>query len=116
METIDANVDFKLIGQRIKQARAKKGWSQEKLAEEINVATAFLSRVERGGTSINLNRLAQISEVLDVPIEELITGVVKEDNRYLTKEFSELLKKCSKEKRRLIYDIAKMVAGVNFVS
>lgn len=115
MEKIDANVDFRLIGQRIKNARTEKGWSQEKLAETINVATAFLSRVERGGTSINLNRLAQISEALDVPIEELIAGVVKEDNRYLTKEFSELLKKCSKDKRRLIYNIARIVAGVKFV-
>lgn len=115
METIDANVDFKLIGQRIKEARIKKGWSQEKLAETIKVATAFLSRVERGGTSINLNRLAQISEALDVPIEELITGVVKEDNKYLDKEFSDLLKQCSKDKQKLIYNIAKIVAGVNFV-
>ena len=115
MEKVDANVDFKLIGQRVRDARIKKGWSQERLADTIKVATAFLSRVERGGTSINLSRLAQISEVLEIPIEELITGVVKEDNRYLTKEFSELLKKCSNEKRRLIYNIAKIVAGVNFV-
>lgn len=115
MKTIDANVDFKLIGQRIKEARAKRGWSQEKLAETIDVATAYLSRVERGGTTINLKRLGQISIALDVPIEELITGVVKEDTRYLDREFYELLQKCSKDKQRLIYNIARIVAGVNFV-
>ncbi len=115
MEMVDANVDFKLIGQRIREARAKKGWSQEKLSETIDVATAYLSRVERGGTAINLKRLAQISIALDVPMEELITGVVKEDYRYLNKEFDDLLKQCSKDKQRLIYNIAKIVAGVKFV-
>lgn len=115
MEIKDANVDLKLIGQRIKKARVNKGWSQEKLAEKIEVATAYLGRVERGGTTINLKRLAQVALVLDVPIEELITGVVKEDDRYLSKEFSDLLKKCSKNKQKLIYNIAKIVAGVNFV-
>lgn len=115
MEIIDANVDLKLIGQRIKRARVKKRWTQEKLAETIDVATAFLSKVERGGTSINLKRLAQISIALDVPIEELITGIVKEDYRYLNREFYELLQKCSKEKQRLIYNIAKIVADVNFI-
>lgn len=115
MEMIDANVDFKLIGQRIREARAKKGWSQEKLSETIDVATAYLSRVERGGTAINLKRLGQISIALDVPMEELITGVVKEDYRYLNKEFDDLLKQCSKDKQRLIYNIAKIVVGVKFV-
>ncbi len=115
MEKIDTNVDLKLIGQRIKEARVKKGWSQEELAEIINVATPFISRVERGGTSINLRRLAQISVALDVPIEELITGVIKEDYRYLDKDFYDVLQKCSKDKQRLIYNIAKIVAGANFV-
>ncbi len=115
MEIIDANIDLKLIGQRIKKARAKKGWSQEKLAETIDIATAYLSRVERGGTTINLKRLGQISIALNVPMEELITGVVKEDYRYLNKEFDELLKQCSKDKQRLIYNIARIVAGVKFV-
>lgn len=115
MEIVDANVDFKLIGQRIREARAKKGWSQEKLSETIDVAIAYLSRVERGGTVINLKRLGQISIALEVPMEELVTGVVKEDYRYLDKEFYELLKQCSKDKQRLIYNIAKIVAGVKFV-
>lgn len=115
MRTVEANIDLKLIGQRIKEARAKKGWSQEKLAEKMDVATAYLSKVERGGSTINLKRLAQISIALDVPIEELITGVIKEDDRYLEKDFYEILQKCSKDKQRLIYNIARIVASANFV-
>ena len=59
-------IDYTLIGQRIKEARKKKGWSQEKISEEIDVAVGYISRVERGNP-INLKRLAQISNALDVP-------------------------------------------------
>ena len=115
MESVEANIDFKLIGQRIKDARAKKGYSQQKLAEQIDVAVAYLSRIERAGTPINLNRLGQISLILDVPLEELVTGIVVESENYLDKELHDLLKECSKEKQKLIYNIAKIVAGVSFV-
>lgn len=115
MEFVEANIDFKLIGKRIKNARIKKGYSQQKLAEQIDVAVAYLSRIERAGTPINLNRLGQISLILDVPLEELVTGIVVESENYLDKELHDLLKECSKEKQKLIYNIAKIVAGVSFV-
>ena len=115
MKAIKANVDYKLIGQRIKKARIVKNWSQEKLAESMDVAVAFISKIERGGSSINLKRLAQISVALNVPIEEFITGVVKEKENYLMKEFSDILKQCSKDKQKLIYNIAKIVADVKFI-
>lgn len=114
MEIIDANVDYKLIGQRIKEARKKAGWSQERLAEAMDVATAYISRVERGGTCITLKRLAQISVALNISMENLITGITIEKSNYLNREFQELLEQCSKDKQRLIYNIAKIVSGIKF--
>lgn len=114
MEIIEANIDYKLIGQRIKEARKKLGWSQEKLGETIDVATVYISRIERGGSQVNLKRLSQISIALNVPIEKLIVGTTLESERYLDKEFQELLETCTPDKQKLIYNIAKIVAGINF--
>ena len=108
-------IDYKIIGERIRNERKKKGLTQEKLSEEIDVTIAFLSRVERGKSRINLNRLAQISTVLDIPIEKLITGTTVTSNNYLDKELYNILSKCTPEKQRLIYSIAKMVLESNFV-
>jgi len=115
MEIIEANIDYKLIGQRIKEARKKMGWSQEKLGEMIDVATVYISRIERGGSQVNLKRLSQISIALKVPIEKLITGTTVETKIYLNKEFQELLNTCTPDKQQLIYNIAKIVAGIKFV-
>ena len=115
METVEANIDFKLIGERLREERLKKGMSQEDLAEKLDVAVGYLSRVERGGTTINLTRLGQISLILDVPLERFVTGIIKEDKNYLEEDFYEIFKQCSQDKKRLIYNIARIVAGVKFV-
>lgn len=107
---MEKDIDYSLIGERIREARKKKGWSQEKLSEEIDVATAFLCRVERGHSQINLKRLAQISKALEVPLEKLVTGVDTASEKYLDKELYEILINCTPEKQRLIYNIAKTVS------
>lgn len=43
-------VDYTIIGERIKNARKEKNMTQEKLAEQMGVSIAFLSRIERGNS------------------------------------------------------------------
>ncbi len=107
--------DYKLIGQRIKEVRRQRGWSQERLSEEIDVTTVYISRVERGTSQINLKRLAQISKALDTSVEYLISGTATESPNYLDKELYQTLLNCTPAKQRLIYNIAKIVSGAKFV-
>ncbi len=108
-------IDYKLIGERIREARKKRGWSQERLSEEIDVTTVYISRVERGGSGINLKRLAQISKALDTSLEYLVGGTATEAPNYLDKELYETLVSCTPAKQRLIYNIAKIVSGSKLV-
>ena len=103
-------LDYKVIGQRLKNARVAKNLTQEDLAEQIDISVAFLSRVERGNSHINLKRLNQLCRLLDVSEGYILNGASSNSTNYLDKEFSELLKGCSSEKQRLIYDIAKVIA------
>ncbi len=109
------DIDYKIIGQRIKEARKEKGWSQEKLSEEIDVTTVFISRVERGFCQANLKRLAQIAKALDTSLEYLIEGTVTDSPNYLDKELYETLINCTPAKQRLIYNIAQIVSKSKFV-
>ena len=58
-------LDYSIIGQRIKQARLAKNYTQDELSEKLDVSIAFLSRVERGSSHINLKRLHQLCNLLD---------------------------------------------------
>ena len=102
-------VDYTVIGSRLKRARKEKNLTQEQLAEQIDVSVAFLSRIERGNSQINLKRLRQICQILDVTEGEILNGSSNISARYLNNEFADLLKNCSAEKQKLIYDIAKVI-------
>ncbi len=102
--------DYTVIRERIKRARKSRGLTQEKLAEQLEVSVAFLSRIERGSSQINLKRLSQICELLNVTEGEILNGTSNKSNKYLNSDFSELLKTCSPEKQKLIYDVAKVIA------
>ena len=95
-------LDYSVIGQRIKQASVAKNLPQEDLAEQIDISVAFLSRVERGNSHINLKRLNQLCRLLDVSEGYILNGASSNSTNYLDKEFSELLNGCSSEKQRLI--------------
>ena len=102
-------LDYSIIGERLKKARLAKGLTQEQLAEELDVSVAFLSRAERGNVKINLARITQICDILEVSISNVLTGTVSNSKDYLTEDFSNLLKNCPPEKLKLIYDIAKVI-------
>lgn len=103
-------IDYSVIGERLKRARKDKHLTQEQLAEKIDVSIAFLSRIERGSSQINLKRLSQICEILDVTEGDILNGASSKSAKYLDFEFANLLKKCSSDKQKLIYDIAKVIS------
>ncbi len=103
-------IDYNVIGQRIKRARLAKNYTQEDLAEKIDISVAFLSRVERGNSHINLKRLNQLCGLLDVTEGYILNGAASNATNYLDEEFADLLKSCSPEKQKLIYNVAQVIA------
>ncbi len=103
-------LDYTIIGQRIRQARLAKNYTQDELSEILDVSIAFLSRVERGSSHINLKRLHQICNLLDVSEGYILNGASSDSKNYLTQEFNDLIKSCSADKQRLIYKVAKIIA------
>ena len=106
-------LDYTLIGERLKRARTENGLTQEQLAEKLDVSVAFLSRAECGNVKINLTRIDQICDILNVPISNILTGTGNTSKDYLNEDFSNLLKNCNPEKVKLIYNIAKVIVEKN---
>lgn len=106
-------LDYSIIGERLKKARVSRDLTQEQLAEKLDVSVAFLSRAERGNVKINLSRINQICDILDISMGDILTGTGSKSKDYLTEDFSNLLKNCPPEKIKLIYDIAKVIVNQN---
>lgn len=102
-------VDFSIIGKRLKEARKKKGLTQEQLVEKMGVSIAYLSKVETGKIHINLERLSEICGILEITEGEILNGVSNHSDKYLQSEFYELLKDCSAKKQKLAYQVLKVI-------
>src|SRR4051794_9352309 len=61
----------KALAIRIRDLRAKKGWSQERLAEEAAIHRTYLGGIERGLRNPALRNLVKIARALDVSMSEL---------------------------------------------
>lgn len=103
------DLNYTLIGMRLKQARMDKKITQEQLAEKLDVSVAYVSRIERGSTTINLKRLSEICAILDVSEGEILDGSHPDSSSYLNSALSDLLKNCPAEKMDLIYKISKVI-------
>ncbi len=61
------------ISEKIKRMRILKGWSQEELAEKINLSSNGYAKIERGERDMNLTRLQQIADALNIELIQLLS-------------------------------------------
>jgi transcriptional regulator with XRE-family HTH domain len=59
------------INEKIKFIRELKGWSQEKMAEKLNMSVGGYANIEHGETNIKFSRLEQISKILGLKVSQL---------------------------------------------
>lgn len=68
-------LNSKEIGWRLRKFRLKAGWSQERLAEQVGVSIQQVQKYESGSNKMNTDRLQQVSQALDVPIQSFFTEI-----------------------------------------
>ena len=59
--------------QKIRFLREKKKLRHEDMADRLEISTSAYSRLENGETKIDVERLKKIADILEVPVEELLS-------------------------------------------
>lgn len=62
------------FGQRLQTLRAAAGFSQEQLAERLDVARQTISKWELGASTPELSKLVELSELFGVSLDQLARG------------------------------------------
>ena len=102
------NIDYKLIGERIKQVRKSKCITQEALAERLGVSIGYVSQVERGITKISLDLLGSISSILERDVAYFVSESAINSHEYMASEIFDQIRKLDKTKRKYILQILKI--------
>lgn len=63
----------KEIGWKLRKLRLQAGWTQERLPEQIGVSVQQIQNYESGANKMNTDRLQQLANSLDVPVQSFFT-------------------------------------------
>ncbi|HBD7309399.1 TPA: helix-turn-helix transcriptional regulator [Legionella pneumophila] len=63
------------IGDKIRELRISKGYSQEGIADAAGMGRTYMGHVERGEQNISIQNLIQIAFALDVEVGVLIPSL-----------------------------------------
>lgn len=63
--------DLRLLGTQVKKFREKKGFSIEKLAEEIDVSTSHIKNIESANSNVSLKVIYRLANALGVTLNDL---------------------------------------------
>jgi transcriptional regulator with XRE-family HTH domain len=62
---------LKALGQRIRELRTERGYSQESFADKCGVHRTFMGTVERGESNLSFQNIARVAATLGVPLSTL---------------------------------------------
>ena len=68
------------IDEKIRTLRKARNWSQEEMAEKLNMSVSGYAKIERGETKPHIPKLKEIADVLNVDLSVLL---INDKNVYL---------------------------------
>ena len=101
------DLNYKLIGVRIKNARLVKGFTQEKLAELANISPQHVSHMENGGTKLSLPCLVALCNALDVTADKMLMDSIPQTETHITGEVARVYNNCSANEIFLMLSVAE---------
>ncbi len=95
----------KLLGKRIKEIRKLKNYTQEELAEMINLETSSLSGIESGRFFPSLHVLDKLSQTLDVELIEFFKFSTVDIPKNLDEEIIKIITSQKAQNKVIIYKL-----------
>ena len=103
------DINYKIIGQKLRTERERIGQTQEQIAEAIDITPAFVGHIERAERSMSLNTLIKFCNHYHVTIDYLLSDILPHDDDNTLIQISDILKDKSPEQQSAILDILRIV-------
>lgn len=104
------------FSRNIRMLRISKEWSQQFMADRLGMSQANYARLESGKVKLNMSRLEEISQILEVPLDNVLNPrktVLEESVLNLTNEY--ILKLRSEKEELLRNRVNKLEEEVKFL-
>ena len=97
------------FGKRIREERLKLGLTQERLAEDVNLSTAYIGQIERGERTPTLENIVAIANRLGVTMDYLLSDSVNSNGENELKIWLQLMDGRSDREKQLAINVIKAI-------
>lgn len=81
-------MSFYNLGEKIRETRLKRGFTQDKLAEMVDISTNFMSLIENG-RNMSVETLVKIADALGVTVDYLLCDTLDMQSDVLSMQIFE---------------------------
>ena len=103
------------IGQRIVQIRHANNLTQYQLAEMLDISVKHCSAIERGKSSLSLEKMIDLCDIFNIDLDYLIRGVQKTDDipSYIPHTVVEIMTSDDEEKKQHFRDYIEIFNAIS---
>ncbi len=105
-------LDYRIIGTRIKEIRKSKNWTQAQLAEISGIEPSNISHIERAATKVSLPTLVSIANALDTTLDELVYTNLSKSTHISIGIINDILQDCSPDELKALAEVIKTTKRV----
>ena len=102
-------MDNRQIGHRIKEVRESRGYTQEQLAEKLNLSVQHVSVIERGVKSPRLDTFIRIANILEINADYLLKDVLQVSSLLKSNELYDMMGQISEKEKRRILEVVRVL-------
>ena len=95
------------IGQRIREERKRLNMTQEQLAEDVDLTTAYIGLVERGERNLTLDNIVKVANRLGVTVDYLLIDSIDSEKDPMLLEVAQLFANRTNKEKALAVNLIK---------
>lgn len=84
-------MDYKRLGERIREERIRLNLTQAQLAEAIDISDTYMGAIEHGERSLTLDKLVKIVNRLGVTVDYILSDYVTGTDTNIEEQFRQIM-------------------------
>lgn len=102
-------MDYKGLGERIREERLRLHLTQAQLAEDVDISDTYMGAIERGERSLTLDTLVRLVNRLGVTVDYLLVDSILDSDDNIMEQFKQIMDQQPLERKQMAVKVLRTI-------
>lgn len=102
-------MDYKRLGERIREERLRLNLTQAQLSEAIDISDTYMGAIERGERSLTLDTLVRLVNRLGVTVDYMLSDSVSDSDANIMNQFKQIMDQQPLERKQMAINVLRTI-------